>query len=312
MATATLEMDVELCGTDDQRAMMAALYRDVTVAITHISPELAQTWLRFNTNNRRLDKRNVSHLRDAITQSEWYMNGEAIIFSDDGRLLNGQHRLWAIIMAGIGVDVLVVRGVNPKSFRTLDSGRVRRAGEVLALDGEKNGNKIAAAVQALLAFVDAGGKLYGGSCGTGRKATPSACQRILERHPGIRDSVREVNRNSLYCSQHAALIHYLFSIVNKDVAGDFADVLASGHPDLGRPFVVFRESLVRSPVCSENRLGYAAKAIKAFNAELSGDRPKMFKFLSAQVDSNGKKVRDGEDFPTVSGLDYDVLAESIG
>jgi hypothetical protein len=311
MATATIELDVELCGSDDQRAMMAAVYCDVTVSITHISPETAKEWLEFNTKNRRLDKRNVLHLRDAITQGEWYMNGEAIIFSDDGRLLNGQHRLWAIVMAGIGADVLVVRGVNQESFRTLDSGRVRRSGEVLAMDGEKNGNKIAAAVQALLAFVDAGGKLYGGSCGNGRKATPSACQRILERHPGIRDSVREVNRNSLYCSQHAALLHFLFCRVNKSVAADFADVLAGGHPDLGRPFVVFRESLVRSAVCSENRLSYAAKAIKAFNAEVSGDRPKMFKFLSAQVDGNGNK-KSGEDFPTVTGLDYESLAESLG
>lgn len=311
MTTATLELDVELCGTEDQREIMAAAYCNVTVSITHVSPELAKEWLGFNTKNRRLDKRNVSHLRDAITQGEWYMNGEAIIFADDGRLLNGQHRLWAIIMAGKGADAMIVRGVNKEAFRTLDSGRVRRAGEVLAMDGEKNSNKIAAAVQALLAFVDAGGKFYGGSCANGRKATPSACQRILERHPGIRDSVREVNRNSLYCSQHAAILHYLFYLVNESVAGDFADVLAGGHPDLGRPFVVFRESLVRSPVCSENRLSYAAKAVKAFNAEVSGDRPKMFKFLAAQVDGNGNK-KSGEDFPTVTGLDYEWLAESLG
>jgi hypothetical protein len=307
MATAELDVSVHF-GCEE----LSEIYSGVTAAIVRMTPEEAGDMLACNRKNRKLDKRNVSLLRDAIAQGEWYMNGEAIIFSADDALLNGQHRLHAIIAAGVSVDVLVVRGVDPESFKTLDSGRVRRAGEVLAMDGEKNGNKIAAAVQALLAFVDAGGKLYGGSCCSGRKATPSACQRILERHPGIRDSVRELNRNSLYCSQHAALLHYLFSIVNKDVAGDFADVLASGHPDLGRPFVVFRESLVRSPVCSENRLGYAAKAIKAFNAELSGDRPKMFKFLSAQVDRNGKKVRDGEDFPTVSGLDYEVLAESIG
>lgn len=300
MATATLELDVDVNGSDEHMYAMAQKYSGVTVSITHVTPDLAKSWLELNTKNRKLDRRNVAHLRDAIVQGEWYMNGEAIIFSDAGRLLNGQHRLWAIVMSGVGVDVLVVRGVNAESFRTLDSGRVRRAGEVLAMDGEKNSNKIAAAVQALLAFVDAEGRLYGGSCGNGRKATPSACQRILDRHPGIRDSVREVNRNSLYCSQHSALLHYLFTLVNANVASDFADVLANGHADLGRPFVVFRESLVRSPVCSENRLAYAAKAIKAFNAELLGDRPKMFKFLGS------------EEFPTISGLDYDKLAESVG
>jgi hypothetical protein len=301
MATATIDMDVtiETCGTRAQADEMLEKYTGVSVAIVHVTRELAQAWLELNPKNRKLDKRNVSHLRDAIAQGEWYMNGEAIIFSDTGWLLNGQHRLWAVILCGIGVDVLVVRGVNVESFRTLDSGRARRAGEVLAMDGEKNSNKIAAAVQAALAFVDAGGRLYGGSCGNGRKATPSACQRILERHPGIRDSVREVNRNSLYCSQHAALLHYLFSLSSPLVAASFADVLAAGHADLNRPFVVFRESLVRSPVCSETRLSYAAKAIKAFNAELLGDRPKMFKFLAS------------EEFPAISGLDYEKLAESM-
>jgi hypothetical protein len=299
MTTATLELDVEFCGTADQRAMLAAMYSEVTVSITHITPAIAQEMMAFNTKNRNLNKRNVSLLRDAITQGEWYMNGEAIIFAEDGSLLNGQHRLWAIIGSGVAVDVLVVRGVNPASFKTLDSGRVRRAGEVLAMDGEKNGNKVAAAVQALLAFVDAGGRVYAGSCSHGRKATSSACQRILERHPRLRDSVREMNRNTLYHSQHSTLLHYLFSLVSAPVAAAFADVLAGGHQDIGRPFMIFRESLVRSPVCSENRGAYTAKAIKAFNAELLGDRPKMFKVLAS------------EEFPTISGLDYERLAESV-
>lgn len=300
MSSAALELDVEFCGTDDQRAMMAAMYLGVTVSIVHVTPELAKHMLTFNKKNRNLDKRNVAHICDAIVQGDWYLNGETIIFAEDGSLLNGQHRLVAIIASGVGVDVMVVRGINPAAFRTMDGGRVRRAGEVLTMDGEKNGNKVAAAVQALLAFVDAGGRFYGGSCAHGRKATPSACHRILTRHPGLRESVREVNRNSLYHSQHAAVLHYLFSKVSEAVAAAFADVLSAGDADLGRPFVIFRESLVKVPVCSENRLSIAAKAIKAFNAELLGDRPKMFKFLAS------------EDFPTISGLDYERLADSVG
>lgn len=299
MTTASMEVDVEVFGIAEQMDAMADKYSGVTVAITHITPLLARSWLELNKKNRKIDKRNVSHLRDAISQGEWYMNGEAIIFSDDGRLLNGQHRLLAIILSGVGVDVLVVRGINPDSFRTLDSGRVRRAGEVMAMDGEKNSNKVAAAVQAALAFVDAKGKLYTGSCGYGRKATASTCQRILDRHPGIRDSVRDINRNSLYTSQHAVLLHYLFSLVNAKASADFSDVLANGHGDLGRPFVVFRESLLRSPVCSENRVAVAAKAIKAFNAEVIGYRPRMFKYQRS------------EEFPMISGLDYKKFAESL-
>jgi hypothetical protein len=299
MGTAILNLDVETRGTDDQRAMMAAKYLDVTVGIWHITPDVARSMLAKNRKNRNLTKRNVGLLRDAITTGEWYMNGEAIIFSSIGTLLNGQHRLHAIVLSGVGVDVLVVCGVDPESFKTLDSGRARRAGEVLAMDGEKNASQVAAAVQALFAFVDAGGKFGAGSCGGGRKATASACHRILERNEGVRESVREMKRNAMYSSQHASALHYLFSLVSKEVASDFADVLASGHSDIGRPFVVFRESLLRSPVCSENRVSHAAKAIKAFNAEVTGDRPKMLKFLK------------GEEFPTIHGLNYEAVAESM-
>ena len=84
MTTATLELDVDVCGTDEQREVMAEKYSGVTVAITHVTAELARNMMQFNSKNRKLDKRNVSHLRDAIVQGEWYMNGEAIIFSEDG------------------------------------------------------------------------------------------------------------------------------------------------------------------------------------------------------------------------------------
>lgn len=295
MATAELDVDVTLGCRE-----LSEIYANVTASIMRITPDDASDMLTCNRKNRKIDKRNVFLLRNAITQGEWYMNGEAIIFSSDGDLLNGQHRLHAIIAAGVSVDVFVVRGVDAESFKTLDSGRVRRAGEVLAMDGEKNGSAIAAAVQALLAFVDAGGRLYGGSCGHGRKATPATCHRVLLAHPGIRDSVREMGRNPLYRSQHASLLHYLFSEVSEHVAQAFSDVMADGSSDINRPFIVFRESLLRCPVCSENRLSYAAKSIKAFNAELSGDRPKMFKFLAS------------EEFPTIAGLNYERLAESVG
>jgi len=230
---------------------------------------------------------------------DWWMNGETIIFDAHGNLLNGQHRLSAVISSGVHIEVMVVRGVDKDSFRTLDGGRIRSSGEVLSMDGEKNGNAVAAAVQALVSFMDVGGNDCG-TTGHGRRATPSLTARVLEAHPGIRDSVSDMRRNSLFRTQHACMLHYLFSRVNLVKAKEFAEILADGHADIGRPFVIFREALVRAAFRTELRRSYGAKAIKAFNAELSGDRPKMFKFLH------------GEEFPAICGLDYEALAESIG
>jgi hypothetical protein len=300
MTAATLEMDVQFSGTADQRAMLAATYCDVVVEVAHVTPELAKSMLARNTRNRPLNQRHAERFRDAILAGEWWMNGEAIIFAADGTLLNGQHRLWAIIAAGVGIDVMVVRGIDAEAFKTLDGVRARRAGEVLSMSGETSGNQVAACVQALLCFVDSGGKISSGSTHNGRKATPSTCYRVLALHPGIRKSVFEMRRNVAFRSQHASMLHYLFSTVSQKVADDFANVMADGHSDIGRPFVVFRETLLKTPIRSDLRRIYCAKAIKAFNAEMSGERPKMFKFLAT------------EDFPSICGLDYEKLAESIG
>jgi hypothetical protein len=292
---ATAEMEIEVSVAEE----LLRKYRHVRVSIERIGPEEAREYLKSNTKNRKLNDNHARRLREVMMAGDWWLNGETIVFGADGTLLNGQHRLTAIVQAGVFVDVLVVRGVDEEAFRTIDAGRTRTTGEVLGIDGEKNANCVAAAVQALLTFVDTGGSIQGTTF-RGRKATPMLVARVLMEYPQIRDSVNAMKRNSLFRNQHSVVLHLLFLMVSPRVAEEFACVMADGHPDIGRPFVVFRESLVRQPMRSDLRRAYSAKAIKAFNAEISGERPKMFKFS------------DGEEFPTIAGLDYEKLAESIG
>lgn len=292
-------MEIKVGFAPEHTHDLESFYGDVTACIVCITPDMARVMLSHNTKNRKLNQNHVRRLQAAMEAGEWWMNGEAIIFGQDGTLLNGQHRLFAIIASGVSVDVLVVRGINRQAFRTLDGGRVRTTGEVLAMVGEKNANMVAAAVQALISFVDVGGTVFS-SGSHGRKATPTLTETVLRVHSRIRESVFAMRRNTLFRNQHGCLLHYLFSIVDAAKAAEFASVLADGHADIGRPFVVLRETLLRTPLRTDLRRAYCAKSIKAFNAEMLGERPKMFKFLS------------GEDFPTIYGLDYEKLAESVG
>lgn len=291
---ATVELDIEVSAEE-----LLHKYRNVRVFIERIGPHEARSYLEANTMNRNLNEHHVKRLRQLIADGDWWMNGETVIFANDGTLLDGQHRLSAIVAAGVSVDVLVVRGIDHDAFRTLDGGRTRTTGEVLAIDGEKNANNVAAAVQALVSFVDTSGNVAGTTF-AGRKATPILASRVLSVYPQIRDSVNAMKRNTVFRNQHSYMLHMLFGLVSPKLASEFASVLADGDTDIGRPFVVFRESLVRTPLRSDLRRSYAAKAIKAFNAEAAGERPKMFKFVP------------GEEFPTIAGLDYEKLAESIG
>lgn len=277
---------------------LLAKYRNVRVSIERIGPVEARIYMEANTRNRKMNALHARRLQDAMEAGDWWMNGESLIFGFDGALLNGQHRLFAIIASGVTVDVMVVRGIDECAFRTLDGGRIRTTGEVLAMDGEKQANNVAAAVQALVSFVDSQGTHWSGGARF-RKATPLLTTRVLEAHPLIRESVVAMQRNMLYRTGQAALLHYLFRLVSPKMAEEFAAVMAEGHSDIGRPFVIFRESLVRTPMRPDLRHPVAARAIKAFNAEQSGQRPKMLRFAV------------GEEFPTISGLDFWKLADSI-
>lgn len=112
----------------------------------NVDPQLAIKWLEHNTENRKIDQRRVVRYAEMMRSKMWKLNGEAIIFSKSGRLLNGQHRLWAVVESGEGVDFLVVRGVEDDCFDSLDNPKLRNGATVLALAGKKNTSSLSAAL----------------------------------------------------------------------------------------------------------------------------------------------------------------------
>lgn len=62
-----------------------------------ITPELAADLLSRNMKNRPVSQQRVRKYMAAMVAGKWLLNGEAIKISIDGRLIDGQHRLKAII-----------------------------------------------------------------------------------------------------------------------------------------------------------------------------------------------------------------------
>ena len=56
----------------------------------------------------------------------WQLNGEAIKFDKNGHLLNGQHRLHAVVRADTTIQMLVISGLDPETRTTMDSGLVAK------------------------------------------------------------------------------------------------------------------------------------------------------------------------------------------
>lgn len=104
----------------------------ITAKVETITPEIAKTMLGENVNNRRISRDNVNLFAREIRNGEWRFNGEAIKFGKDGRLLDGQHRLLAVIAADKPLTTLVIRGLEDETQQTMDSGKTRTLGDVLA------------------------------------------------------------------------------------------------------------------------------------------------------------------------------------
>lgn len=117
-----------------------------TATIELITPEIAKEYLKFNKANRPLSKTTVLYFAEQMKKGLWKLNGEAICFAEGGMLVNGQHRLNAIVQSDCPIKTFVVRGVSTDSFATYDTGRGRTASDIFAISDVPNSTAISAIV----------------------------------------------------------------------------------------------------------------------------------------------------------------------
>lgn len=100
-----------------------------------ITPALAQAYLEKNKSNRSLRESHVQRLVSDMKEGRWQLTHQGIAFNNAGDLVDGQHRLHAVINSGACVEMFVARGVEADSAIGLlvDVGAARSAADVLGL-----------------------------------------------------------------------------------------------------------------------------------------------------------------------------------
>ena len=124
----------------------------VTATVEVVKPATAEDWLGKNQSNRAVRDRVVAAYARDMAAGNWRITGEGIKFATSGRLLDGQHRLHAVVRADVAVPMLVVRGVPEDAQEVMDSGAGRTAGDALRLRGEANYSTLAAAARLAIAY----------------------------------------------------------------------------------------------------------------------------------------------------------------
>lgn len=117
-----------------------------------ISPNIAERMLGNNENNRNVNSNHVLHLAHQMKTGNFRLTGDTIKIAKSGRLLDGQHRLLAVIKAGLPVEFIVVRDLEEDVFKFIDTGKVRTATDVLTIAGVENAAKISSLVRFIISY----------------------------------------------------------------------------------------------------------------------------------------------------------------
>lgn len=119
--------------------------------------EDAVNWLTDNPRNRNVSKARLATMRRDMLSGNWYFNPHGIVLAPSGRLIDGQHRLLALIEAdrekpGIKIPLVVAYDVPEAVFDVLDIGGPRSAANILQIHGHGDANPLATATKQVIRY----------------------------------------------------------------------------------------------------------------------------------------------------------------
>jgi hypothetical protein len=151
-----------------------------------VTPEIARQWLESTRINRPIQMPQVKAYARDMRAGKWRPVGDTIRFDRLGNLIDGQHRLTAIVDCGVTLPLLVVTGLEPEDQLVIDGGMKRRAGDQLTLMGQKHATRIASVARGLFA-IDSG-RVYDSKL----RVTNQEIFDTMLAYPGIIDAVHAV------------------------------------------------------------------------------------------------------------------------
>lgn len=245
--------------------------------VIKVTPEMATKWLEGKVHNREVRDSVVHRYAEDMKAGRWGLTHQGLAFNPDGKLLDGQHRLWAIISANQAVWMTVAYNVPDEAQQYIDGGVSRTAVDVMRLadpDSEVTNFRMAIARQMLI--------------GTRTQVNMSRAELIefyTEHHKAIEFVVAEVFQGKKILratpAPVAAVVGRAYYHEDKERLKEFGRILLDGlvkSPDRDGAAILLRNWLMMgSPTydkthrVSKTLLQYM-KAQRALSAFLSGEQ----------------------------------------
>lgn len=228
--------------------------------VATLTPVLAFLLLERNTNNRNIRRMNSESIRADIDSDRWMFNGESVVVSDTGILIDGQHRCDAVVKTGRSIRVCLVFGASEEARYTIDIGSPKSAANFLHMKGYTDTNNMAAAIGLILQYQKTGDIPYGYV-----RCTKTEVVSAVSELKGVQASIDMVTGARTVGSRSVlAFCHYVFKKKSGvEAADEFVSKLISGDGiRRGDPIYHCRERLIsmRGNTRAEQRAGVVFRA----------------------------------------------------
>jgi len=196
----------------------------VKAEVIFVTPEMAAQWLRSNTANRKASQAAVKRWAEIMKAHSWKLCSDAIAFDVNGVLINGQHRLMAVIEANMTQPFLVAYNFPDGSKEACDIGKKRQLHEIMTIGGYEISQLHAAVCKFLLTPWDQTGVMVADH--------DLHRNRIKRLHVSLKDKIAFIesciNGKEFTSAEIAAITAYAKFIDDEPSTADFINLLQHG------------------------------------------------------------------------------------
>ena len=244
--------------------------------------------------NRKLRPRLVERYATEMSSGHWKAGASTIKFNSDGELIDGQHRLNAIIQSGKTVEFDVRRELDPDVFMVLDTGGTRSPGDMLHVAGFQYTSNIASAIRQASSILEVEAGVVNPQSMGKKKITPAILLEWAQEHEEeLVEACRETMTKDakVVCSPPSlfAALYFLFAQYNRKACREFFQTLTQGigfeHGNHDPLYQLRKQLLSFKSHKNMRRPSYykAALVIKAWNAYQNRETIHQLKFLEGET-----------------------------
>ena len=260
-----------------------------------VTPSVAKELLERNVKNRTIDERRVSNYAKEMQEGKWKEDtAEFIKISKSNVILDGQHRLLAVIKSNRNTYLHIAEGLSDEVFDVLDTGKVRNAVDCFKIEGIKNETTLPSIIKKYKLLKNSKVKIdFGGNEYTNSKMIEDYKERqAFWQSVAKKTKVWYNDMGKVLSPATIGGCYAVFHDCSSKSADDFMNELCSGANISNRTITALRKRLITAKTNRQNKMPEDLKhalIIKTWNVYRSGKEFKHLKW-DAEIEDFPKAI----------------------